>query len=430
MTAVDYDIYLRLALALALGVMIGLERGWHTRDMAEGQRVAGVRTFSLIGLLGGLLGVAGAAVGHAVVAVGVAGFVLTMAAAYYALANTTEDRGLTTEVAAFITLILGILAVRGDMLLAAIAAVVAVAVLAAKRPVHAWVKAVENAEISAAIKLLLISVVMLPLLPNEGYGPGGLLNPYELWWVVVVLSGVSFAAYAAIRMAGPGAGIFLMGVLGGLASSTAVTLNGARLAVKAPALAGMLSGGIAVACAVMFVRGFVLVFVLNRAAAVLLAWPLLAAAAAAFVTGIVLLRRKAPRAGGAKLDLGPPADILTAIKFGAVLVAVGFAVHYGRAWFGAGGSIAAAAMAGLVDIDAATVTVSRLGSSGGGDGAGGISSGEVVLAVLAAVTVNTFAKFGYALAIAGRTLLRPLALALGAPLAAGAAAGILSFAVR
>lgn len=414
MTGSDYDIYIRLALALGIGVLVGLERGWRTRALPEGQRVAGVRTFTLIGLLGGLLGVASAFAGEAVIAVGVLGFLVLLAVAYYNLVQQTEDRGLTTEVAAVITLILGIVAVRGDMLMAMVAAVLVIAILAAKQPVHAWVKAIEHAEVNAAIKLLLMSVVMLPLLPNEGYGPGEFFNPYELWWVVVIIAGISFAAHAGIRMAGAQAGISLMGLLGGLASSTAVALNSARFAARAPAMARMLAGGVGLASAVMFLRAFVLVFVLNRDAALLLTWPLLSASACALVVGIVMLRsdKKKTTDTAAQLDLGPPADIQTALKFAAALIVIELAVHYGRIWMGAAGSIAAAALAGLVDVDAATISVARLGERA--------ASGEVVGAVLAAVAVNTIAKFAYTVVIAGRVVVPSFALAFGVPLLVGA----------
>lgn len=422
MTVGEYDIYIRLALAVGLGLMVGLERGWHTREIAEGRRIAGVRTFTLIGLFGGLLGRAGQLVGDAVVAIGLIGFVGVMSAAYYIQSSKTEDRGLTTEVAAFITLILGLIAMRGDMLVSAMAAVLVVAVLAMKKPLHHWLSEVRQPEIDAAIKLLLMSVVMLPLLPNEDHGPGGVFNPYELWWVVVVITGISFIAYAAIRVAGTTAGIFITGLLGGLASSTAVTLNSARLVARAPGLATPLSGGIAVASAVMFVRGFLLVYVLHREAAEFLAAPLLSAAVAALITGLALLRRsnkETTEIAGASVDLGPPADIVTALKFAAALIVIGLAVHYGRVWFGAEGSIAAAALAGLVDIDAATVSVARFGESGA------VGTGEVVAAVLAAVAVNSAAKFVYALVIARRPIVRPLIVAFAVPVVVGVAGWVL-----
>lgn len=148
----------------------------------------------------------------------------------------------------------------------------------------------------------------------------------------------------------------------------------------------MLAGGIGLACAVMFLRAFILVFVLNRNAALILVWPLLCASASALVIGTLLLRSDTKKnAAAAELDLGPPADIQTALKFAAALIVIELAVHYGRTWMGAAGSVAAAALAGLVDVDAATISVARLGESA--------ASGEVVGAVLAAVAVNTVVPF-------------------------------------
>ena len=416
----------RLALALGIGLTIGIERGWHMREAPAGTRVAGVRTFTLIGLLGGLLGVAGQAVNDVIIAVGLFGFFALIAVTYFSGAARSEERGMTTEVAELITFILGLIAVRGDMIVAAVIAVITVAILDLKSHIHGWIENVQSAELKAAIKLLLMSVVVLPLLPNEDLGPGGVLNPYRIWWVVVIIAGLSFAAYAAIRVAGPKAGAALTGLLGGLASSTAVALSCARMAVRTPRLADSLGGAIALACAVMFLRGLVVITILFKPAANILAAPLIAAVIGAAGTGIYLFRfgmngpSGAPGIAGPHVDLGPPSDIDTAVKFGLILAAVGLAAHYGKEFFGSGGLLASAALSGVVDIDAVTITMSKFGQ------AGTESPESVALAVTIAVAVNSAAKMVYVLAIARRVMIKQALLIFAVPTILGAAAYFVS----
>ncbi len=425
----DVSLLARLALALGIGLTVGIERGWHMREAAPGTRVAGVRTFTLIGLLGGILGVAGQAINDVIIAVGLFGFFALTAVAYFSGVARSDERGMTTLVAELITFILGLIAVRGDMVVAAVVAVVMVAILDLKSHIHGWVGNVQSAELKAAIKLLLMSVVVLPLLPNEDLGPGGVLNPYKIWWVVVIIAGLSFAAYAAIRVAGPKAGAAMTGLLGGLASSTAVALSCARMAARTPRLADPLGGAIALASAVMFLRGLVVVTILFKPAASILAVPLIAAVIGAAGTGVFLFRfglsgsSGAPAAGGPHVDLGPPSDIDTAVKFGLVLAAVGLAAHYGKAFFGSGGLLASAALSGLVDIDAVTITMSKFGQ------AGTESPESVALTVFIAVVVNSAAKMAYVAAIARDVMIKQALLIFTVPTVLGAAAYFVSRAI-
>jgi len=415
-------LYARLALALAIGLVIGIERGWHTRDVAPGTRMAGVRTFTLFGVLGGLVGVAGLAIDDTIVAVGLFAFIVFIAVAYFTGASRADDRGMTTEVAAIITFVLGIIAVRGNMMIAGSSAVVVAALLDMKSRLHGWIANVESDELKAGIKLLLMSVVVLPLLPNEDLGPGGVLNPYKIWWVVVVIAGLSFAAYAVIRLAGPKTGAMTMGLLGGLASSTAVTVSAARMAAQTPRLAGPLGGAIALASAVMFLRVLTLSFVFFAPVGHFLSAPLIAAMLGALAVAFFLFGVRAgkgaakPDVHAAHFDLGPPADIETAIKFGAILAAVAVAAHYGKEMFGSSGVFATAALSGLVDVDAVTITMSKFGQSGAEP------LGEVATAIAIAIVVNSAAKMVYVMVIARAVLLKQSVIIFGVPVGAGAAA--------
>lgn len=194
--AEEQQIFYRLGAALTIGLLIGVERGWKAREAEEGERVAGVRTYGLLGLLGGCVALVAEHLGTLVtglVFIAVAGVLATA----YVIINTRrgEDVGITSLVAGLLTLVFGALAVLGEMAAAAAAAVVTTLLLGFKPQLHRWVSGLKGAELQAGLKLLLISIVPLPVLPDRRYGPWQALNPYEIWWMVVLIAGISFAGY-------------------------------------------------------------------------------------------------------------------------------------------------------------------------------------------------------------------------------------------
>jgi uncharacterized membrane protein (DUF4010 family) len=390
----NLEIYARLALALGIGLVVGVERGWRARERPEGSRAAGIRTFTLIGLLGGA---AAALPGDWVL---VTGFVCTLTlltAAYVTGLATNPDRSITGEVAALTTYALAALAVRGDMVVAAAGAATLVAVLGSREAVHAWLRQIERAELKAAIQLLVISVVILPVLPNQGFGPGGVLNPFELWWMVVVIVGISFLAMAAVKWLGPHAGLLSTGLLGGLASSTAVAVGCARLAGDAPALSPVLAAAVGAATVVKFLRSLLIAAIIYPAGAIALAPSLVAAALATGLATLAVARGAGAAAGHRGLDLGKTGDLTLAISFAAFLGVVTLAAYYANVWFGDLGVLAVSAVSGLVDVDAITVSTARQAAHAE-DGA------IMALAVSVALMVNTFAKAVYVAVIAGRDM--------------------------
>ncbi|MDX2223769.1 MAG: DUF4010 domain-containing protein [Rhodospirillaceae bacterium] len=418
----EFELAARLALALGIGLMFGVERGWRQRERPQGTRAAGIRTFTLIGLLGGGAGLLGREIGDGFIIAAFAALAVLFVAAYMKGLGEEDaparDRSITTAVAALVCFVLAVTAVRADMVLAAAAATVAVAVLDLRETLHGWIARVEKAELSAAIKLLLISVVVLPVLPDRGYGPGGALNPFELWWLVVLVAGISFAGHAAMRIAGPHAGLVWTGVLGGLASSTAVTISCARLAVAHPGLGPAPAAGIAAAAAVSMARTLVLSVILFPAAAPRIAPPLVLAAAASTGLAVALIRRTPTRTGvaGPTIAPGPPPDLGLPVKFGLFLAVFSLAAFYARELFGDAGVLAASALSGLIDVDAVTVSLSRQGV------AGQLGVGAIAAGIVVAIAVNSAVKAAYAVAIAGRLLLVPMA-AMAALAVAGLAAG-------
>lgn len=185
--------FLTLGIALAIGLLIGMERGWKSRGLEEGQRIAGIRTFGLIGLAGGTSALLARELGWPVVAAGLISTAGLMIVAYGLKRQEGEDMGITTNVAAVLAFLLGALAVEGDHSLAAAAAVVTALLLGFKPVLHHWLQRLQPEELYATLKLLLISVVLLPILPDRGFGPWEALNPYRIWLMVVMITGISFA---------------------------------------------------------------------------------------------------------------------------------------------------------------------------------------------------------------------------------------------
>ncbi len=409
--------FLRLGAALAIGFLIGFERGWRQRDDPEGTRTAGLRTFALIGLVGGIAGyfarTSGGTPGALVIAAGFLAVAALAVAMYFVASRSHGFIGATTEIATLVAYGLGALAGHGEVVLALAAAVVTVALLDTKASLHGLLQRIQQDELHSAIKLMLVSAVLLPILPDRGFGPGGVLNPYELWWIVVLVAGLSLAGHFARRFAGPGAGPVLTGLAGGLVSSTAVTVSAARLSAHGSA-AGPQTAAVGAAQTVMCLRIVVVAGVLNPGLVPLLL-PALGAAAAAALLGAALLVRAAAHAKARDGDGPPPKapdDLGTAIVFAAMLAGVMLAVHYARSWFGVSGFYATAALAGLVDVDAITVTAATLDDT---------PAALAVAAILLAAGVNSLIKIAIAFALGPRAFGQRVAVLIAAVLAAGLA---------
>lgn len=254
MTALAIDQPERLALALAIGFLVGVERGWRDRDEAEGGRTAGIRTYALIGLLGGLAGLLSAWLGGWAFAV--LGLPFSGAFIWFKQREQADqhDHSVTAIVAALLVFALGAYAVLGDAPTAAGAAVVVTALLAFKDILHGWLRRLTWPELRSALILLAMTLVVLPLLPDRGLGPYAAFNPHELWLLTIAMAGVSFAAYALVKMFGPSRGLIVASVAGALVSSTAVTLNVARIARADSSQLNLAVGGALLAGGVMALR--------------------------------------------------------------------------------------------------------------------------------------------------------------------------------
>ncbi len=408
----DQELLLRLLLAAVGGLAVGIEREWSARRDQDHSRFGGVRTFLLLGLLGGL---GGALLPTAlpVALLVLAGGVLLIAIAYLVSAwRGTIDA--TTEVAGVVVLAAGALAGGGVLAVASAVFAGTAVVLVEKSRMHRAVERIQSAELEAAAHFAVLALVVLPLLPEGPLGPSPGIEPRKLWALVLVFSGLSFAGYLALRIAGPRRGLGLAGLLGGVVSSTAVTLNFARDARRHPEIGTALALGVLAASAVLPVRVLALAAVIHLPLALAMALALLPAVAlGAALVGWALLGRRGTEASGAEHPTAPgnPLRLGAAIQMTLFFAVVLFLLAYVRERFGAAGVIGGAALLGLTDLDALTYSAARLAAEGG--------QAEVsARALLVGMLANTLFKGALALALGSSAFRRLAAAGFAAYLAA------------
>lgn len=353
--------YRDLAVALAIGLLIGVERGWKLRREADGTRVAGFRTFGLLGLLGGLAGLIGKA--QPIIAGVLAAGAVTMLILDYRRADTIgarTDVSSTTEVAALLTFGLGVLATNGFSIPALAAAAVATALLSQRQMLHGWLRGMTETDIKAVVQFAVIAAVIWPLLPNKDMGPYNAWNPFDLWLVVVVVCGFSFSGYVAGRRFGETRGTLATAAIGGIYSSTAVTAALSQRLRPEPEQGPIFAAGIAVASAVMFTRVLILTAVLVPFALPRLATIILPATVVAmgFVAWGWRAANDAPP--GNPSTARNPFALLPALAFALLVAGLALAVRWAEARFGNAGVAALLAITGSMDVDAAIVTMRGL----------------------------------------------------------------------
>lgn len=352
------DLLLRLGLALGVGLIVGVERGWRQRDEREGGRTAGVRTFALIGFLGGLSGAISLVAGTPLPWIACL-VLLTVVFALFSLREgiAEADFSVTSVVAAMSVFVLGVLAIQADMRLAAAGGVVTAALLASREHLHRAVARLNWLELRSALLLLAMTAVVLPLLPDRPIDPLGALNPSELWLLMILTGGVSYAGYAALKIAGPDKGPPLAGLAGGLASSTATTLAMSRLSRRIEDANG-LAAGVSFAAMVSVLRATGLALIVQPGLAPLMVPPAVAAALVLGAGGALGLARRSA-VDPAREDLGVPFELRTVFAFGALLAVVTLAGAWIAREAGTAGAYLFAAVSGIVDVDAITLSMAR-----------------------------------------------------------------------
>lgn len=415
-----YEPFASLGLALLAGLLLGLERE-QSRAADDTGFFGGIRTFPLVALLGALSALLTPHFGAAVLAVAGVG-VVTLTGLSYWRSSGTGATGLTSEISALLTFFLGVLAASSGAIssfatrtfVVSAVAVAATLLLSARTELRAFTSKVSREDVLATLKFMVVAVVVLPLLPDEALGPFGALNPFNVGVMVTLIAGVNFAGYAAMRLLGPNRGMLLTGALGGLASSTALTLAAAARAKETPALAHVSALSAIVASTAMFVRLQVVLFVTNADLARAVLWPILSmAVASAGMVVFLALRDRAHRDATSGVKLSNPFELLSAVRFGAIFIAVLLIARWAQASFGAEGAYVTGLLSGLTDVDPISLTMANQLTEGA------VTTQVAATTVVLAVISNTLAKTGMALVLGGKTMGLKVMLASGVTLAVG-----------
>ncbi|MBO6609659.1 DUF4010 domain-containing protein [Altererythrobacter sp.] len=401
------ELLLQLGSALAVGLLIGVERGWQLRGALEGMRVAGVRTFSLLGFVAGLAGFLGASGNQLTASVIVIGAALVTGLGYW---QTMKKEGLvdaTSPVAAIVTLALGFLGGSGEPALAVAGGALVTLILALRAELHSLIGALDEEDVKAFARYAVIALAVFPFLPEGRFGPYEAWEPQTLWFVVVIVTGFSFIGYVANRIFGAKRGTIATAIIGGAYSSTAVTQSFSQRLGSGQG-GGAENAGIALATAVMYLRVIVLVG--------LIATPLLPAFVKVVLPALLVgfgvsywLYQKSEHSSG-PAPPGNPIAILPAITFVAFVAVAAVAARWAQDSFGEQGIAILLFLMGSMDVDASIVTA-------GGLEPGTIANELAALAIAGTILANMGVKLGVTI-VYGRSAARQAAIALGASMIA------------
>jgi uncharacterized membrane protein (DUF4010 family) len=349
-----------LALAMGMGLLVGLQREWSHEE------VAGIRTFALITLLGCTAVLVGEAGGFPWIfptGLGALALLVVMAGVTRARAGPV-DPGLTTEVAILVMYLVGGMVGAGFRVQAVVLGAVVAVLLQAKNPLHGLVRSLGSGDIRAIYQFVLVALVILPILPDRGFGPFGVLNPFRIWLMVVLIVGISIVSYVAFRLLGRKGGTLAAGVLGGMISSTATTVSYARQARDHPGIVPSAGVVVVLASVVMFVRVLAEVALVAGEYLGDVVLPLSIVPAVLLLTALWPAGRGKGGEEGVMEDPDPPSELRTAILFGLLYSVVLVGIALARSHLGTGGLYAVAALSGLTDVDAITLSTAQLMRSG------------------------------------------------------------------
>lgn len=417
--------FLDFAIALFIGALVGLEREKKAAS-EESRGIGGLRTFILFAEAGAVAAWLSIQLQTAWIFIGAAVCVTAVVLAGYLVhvrASPTAH-GLTTEVAALVVYLLGGTTLAGYPALAVALAIATSALLAYKQPLHGLVGQMGQDDLYAGLKLLIATFIVLPVLPNRTVDPWGALNPYKMWWLVILISGLSLVGYAASRWLGTGRGLPLTGFFGGLVSSTAVSLSFARRSREDAEAAGLpdaLATGLLLSWTVMFVRVAVAVGVVNLELLPALATPLAAMGLPTLLAAVVFYQRASRASVAAPAEAVPlknPFSLTSAIKFALLFAVVLLVVKFTEQHFAARGIYLVAALAGLTDVDAITLSLA-------GQAKSTITPTLAAAGITLAILSNTVVKCGFVAALGAGPLKKRILAASAVVVAGGIIAVIL-----
>lgn len=406
----------RFAVALLNGALIGLEREF-MQQRRDNPDFAGIRTFSLVSLLGAVTGFLAAEFGIGPLLVALGGLILLGVSSYIGdFITTGQIGGITTEVSVLLAYVLGVLVMTDWAQVAVALAVIVSLLLALKDPLHGIARRMSTQDLRTTLEFALVAAVVLPILPNETIDPWGVVNPSQIWLLVVFVSGIGFGGYVLMKIVGTERGISITGVLGGIVSSTATTLSLSTQSKLNPALSRQFAQAIVLASTVMIPRVAIILIVVNAALLPIIALPF----AAMLLTGIItvlFLRSGARHVDGADdVDVENPLKISMAVVFGLVFAVVLVIVTLAQEYLGNAGVYIAAMLTGLTGVDPITLSVGRLADQGA------LAATVAASAIVIATVMNTAAKVGIVMMVGSSELRRQIIWSLGAVVLVGAAA--------
>jgi uncharacterized membrane protein (DUF4010 family) len=402
-----------IVVSACLGALVGLIRQWGEQHEGETTEFAGLRTHALWAVLGCVAGFTGGRREPYLLIVAMLGVAAHLILALPRVPGR-HPPGSTSFAEALLTLLSGALVAWNETRAAVLVAALTMVVLGSKKPIHSWARELTTADIRGTLQFVAITGVILPLVPDRPLGPLGAFNPYSTWLMVVIISGLGFAGYAAIRVLGARSGILLTGLFGGLASSTACTLAFSRRSRESPALSEHYALAVVAACTIMLPRVLLAVGIINPALArgLLAPFALMALPGLCFV-GWIWLRRRPSRRAGDTPALGNPLGLPTAMKFAGLYAVIAFLLRAFRAQGWTEGLLPLSFVSGLTDLDAISLSLAREG--------GETPVAAAAVAVTVAAIANTLLKAGLAAAFGSAGLRRRVTLVLGATAIAGAA---------
>ena len=378
----DVFLILKFLIALALGALIGIER----ERKKEGAEFAGVRTFILIAILGTISAYLSQDFPYFWI-VSFAGLVVLVGLSYLVTTRKNDDVGITTEIAAYLTFVLGMLCFADEgMLLAPILAIIITTLLAIKPHLHQFAHRVSEKELINTLKFLIIAFVILPILPDEVMGPLAVFNPFQIWLMVVFISAISFTGYILMKIIGPERGLGVTGIVGGLVSSTAVATSMAARVKESGLLMKAAVFATVVASSMMFLRMLFEVSVINPTLLPKLSAPMMVMGVLGIILGIFVWRRTEVRQMDADLKLDNPFSLKPALIFGALFLAILFLSKIANIYLGSSGVYLASIISGVADVDAITISMALLAPDT-------ISNNTAVTAITLAAISNTVFKF-------------------------------------
>lgn len=376
--------------AIALGILVGLEREFHASKNRK-ESFAGIRTFTIVSILGALIGYLGITYSYWLIVAGLVCFSIFAIVFYVIDCQVSKKYGATTEIATLVIFVVGVLCSAGQLRLAIVSTILLTLFLSLKDPLHSFVRKLNKEDIYSTLKFAIIAFIILPFLPNQAYGPYGVFNPYKIWMIVVLVSAISLVGYLAMKFFGAKKGMGLTGFLGGFVSSTAVSMSMSQTSKTVTKVVNPFVFAMIIASSTMFFRVLVVIGILNRALVGKLLIPLLAMGITGGVSALVLWRKKDSVSEKEKqLKITSPFRIGPALKFALFFVIVLFVAKIGSVYLGSKGMYLTALLSGLADVDALTVSVAELTSTGS------VAANVGVTAIVIGVITNTLVKAGIA----------------------------------